>query len=162
LLCGGGGLLVFGVLLGSTIAQWKAFVETDDAWRRDLCVYLFVLWIFMYCVRPLFSFLALLCHRLTSNYAQSGFFLSWASYQAFMQVEGGTGLLSSTSGRRFNFFSTISPFVENVLFVGGGIVSVVFWTVRTPPSHFRLLFLTFSPLETTVLSANRLSQSSAA
>ncbi|GAA6039330.1 hypothetical protein JCM8097_002800 [Rhodosporidiobolus ruineniae] len=103
-LCGLGGVAMFVVLFGETYNAWRAWVSPGEVYRlQQLPKWAFAIW--------------------PTAYA-AGWLLSWASYQAYMQIEGGSRALFSQQKKRSRYLTAMSASVENCLFVGGGVMAV--------------------------------------
>ncbi|GAA5876979.1 hypothetical protein JCM8547_001957 [Rhodosporidiobolus lusitaniae] len=102
-LCGPVGIALFVVLCGDAAMCWRVWLTGDSYAFQQLARWSFSVW-------PV-AFL-------------SGWLLSWASFQAWVQVGGSAKVLLSPGRSRRTCFASIPPLVENILFVGGGVAAV--------------------------------------
>ncbi|GAA6021494.1 hypothetical protein JCM10207_005778 [Rhodosporidiobolus poonsookiae] len=106
ILCGAAGIVLWIVLFGETMLAWRVWISPAEPTEiHQLSKWAFAVWPMAYAV---------------------GWCLSWACFQAYLQVEGSSrALLNPNKTRgRFHWATSMPAWVENVLFIGGGIGAV--------------------------------------
>ena len=128
-----GGLSLFVVLFGTVHTLWRSTISPGDgAGEEHLAKWTFALWPVAYavawllrCVAPISSFCSSERSRTDLLSSRRN---SFATFQSYLQVEGGATRVFGRS------WMAMPAWLENLLFIGGGLATVATHTVRLPLS----------------------------